>query len=54
MSKILIDGNCDADDETCVTVALQLFGSLVNNSITQQEQEYEEVDDDRLAQVFDV
>jgi len=36
----LVDDDCDAGDQVCVTVALQLFSALVNDTITDKEQEY--------------
>ena len=37
---LVVDDDCDAGDQVCVTVALQLFAALVNNTITDKEQEY--------------
>lgn len=38
-STSLIDGNCEAGDQMCVTIALQLFETLVNKTIKQEENE---------------
>ena len=38
-STSLIDGNCEAGDQMCVTIALQLFEALVNKTIKQEENE---------------